>query len=112
MKAYKVKPSHVPVTSIPIDGLPHHYFHSHVLGRCRAIIIAENENLPMSKGDKLETLMRCNDRLAARFDAYWLKLQAARDSESKAYWLTKATRVQRAMVRVNFKIANLFDGAD
>lgn len=45
MKRYKVTPSEAPVTSITVEGVPWHYFHSNALGRCRAIIISPDENL-------------------------------------------------------------------
>lgn len=47
MKRYKVVPSKASVTSITVEGLPLHFFHSKLLGRCRAIVIAEDENLPV-----------------------------------------------------------------
>jgi len=34
------------VTTIHVSGKPHHYFHSEVLGGCRAILISDDENLP------------------------------------------------------------------
>jgi hypothetical protein len=57
-----------------------------------------------SKGQKLEMLMDCDIRLFNRFSVYWENLQAASDNESKAYWLARATRVQRAMTRLTRKI--------
>lgn len=41
----RIVTSNSPVTSVSIDGTPHHYFHSEALGKCRAILIADSENL-------------------------------------------------------------------
>lgn len=46
MNRKRIVPSTKPVTTIRVAGKPHHYFHSEVLGSCRAIIIAPDENLP------------------------------------------------------------------
>ena len=46
MKYKRVVPSAAPVTTIVVNGQPRHYFHSDKLGKCRAVIIAEDENLP------------------------------------------------------------------
>lgn len=134
MKRYKVVPSKAPVTSIKVEGVPWHYFHSNALGRCRAIIISPAENLPvpiaptpmaieaieeshkqaaktalLSKGEKIAMLMDCNDRLGFRFAEAWVKFQNASDKESKAFWLAKSTRIQRALTRISKKIANIFE---
>jgi hypothetical protein len=134
MKVYKVTPSKAPVTRITVEGVPWHFFHSKLLGRCRAIVIAEDENLPvplaltpkaidlieasrkeatpaapLSKGQKLAILMDCDDRLNFRFAEAWVKFKKARDNESKAYWLAKSTVIQRAMMRLSKKISKLFE---
>jgi hypothetical protein len=49
MKEYRVKPSKAAVTSIDVAGCPRHYFHSEKLGKCRAILIRPDENLPRPK---------------------------------------------------------------
>ncbi len=46
MKHARIVPSQAPVTSISVMGKAQHYFHSEKLGRCRALIISEAENLP------------------------------------------------------------------
>lgn len=48
MKERRVVPSPAPITTIVVQGKAHHYFHSEILGKCRAIIIDEAENLPFS----------------------------------------------------------------
>jgi hypothetical protein len=48
MKKHRVKPSSAPMTSIKVNGVQFHYFHSEVLGRCRAILINPDENLAFS----------------------------------------------------------------
>lgn len=56
MKRIRIVPSNKPVTTVVVAGKPHHYFHSEVLGTCRAIIIAEEENLPSRPGEALNDL--------------------------------------------------------
>ena len=46
MKQIRVVPSKSPVTSIEVSGQAMHFFHSQALGKCRAIIISPDENLP------------------------------------------------------------------
>jgi hypothetical protein len=45
MKEHRVKPSKAAVTSIDVSGRFHHYAHSKRLGKFRAILIPEDENL-------------------------------------------------------------------
>lgn len=46
MKYKRIVASTKPVTTIVVAGQPRHYFHSEVLGQCRAILISRDENLP------------------------------------------------------------------
>lgn len=46
MKEKRVVPSNAPLTTILVNGQAQHYFHSEVLGKCRAIVITDTENLP------------------------------------------------------------------
>lgn len=52
MKEYRVKPSKAAVTTISVASRQHHYFHSEVLGSCRAVLISDDENLPRPTADK------------------------------------------------------------
>lgn len=84
MKRYKVVPSKAPVTSVSVEGVPWHYFHSKALGRCRAIVILPEANLPAPKPF---TVMR-NQELAAflakveaKIDELWFPQTDLSDSE-------------------------------
>lgn len=57
MKRKRIVPSNKPVTTVVVRGKPHHYFHSEALGSCRAIIIAEEENL--RPGNHLNACANC-----------------------------------------------------
>ena len=46
MKERRIVVSSKPVTTIHVSGQDLHYFHSEVLGKCRAILISDDENLP------------------------------------------------------------------
>jgi N-acetylmuramoyl-L-alanine amidase CwlA len=48
MKKHRVVPSKAPMTSIKVNGVPFHYFHSDKLGSCRAILISPDENLAVT----------------------------------------------------------------
>lgn len=113
--------SSAPVTTIDVQGTSHHFFHSERLGKCRAILIAEDENIapapkpyatkPLSKGEQLEALMDCSDRLHRRFMSAYDALHATPYSESEAREAAfeKAKRIQKANRRLNRKIAWLLD---
>jgi len=45
MKDKRIVATDSPVTTVIVSGTPHHYFHSQALGKCRAILIAPDENL-------------------------------------------------------------------
>jgi len=47
MKHRRIVASSKPVTTIHVSGTPHHFFHSDVLGKCRAVLISDGENLPL-----------------------------------------------------------------
>ncbi len=49
MKDRRIVVSSKPVTTIHVSGKPHHFFHSEALGACRAILIAEDANLPRTE---------------------------------------------------------------
>lgn len=46
MKQTRIVASSKPVTTVVVSGKPLHYFHSDALGKCRAILISPDENLP------------------------------------------------------------------
>lgn len=52
MKYKQIVASSKPVTTVVVSGKPHHYFHSEALGKCRAIIISDAENLPRPTTEK------------------------------------------------------------
>lgn len=138
MKHKRIVPSAKPVTSIRVAGKPYHYFHSDALGKCRAILISDDENLPrpttqshrqmidemidefeaeiaakkapkqLSKGEKLELLMNCSERLNGRLGRYFANYMQASDHESKNYWWSKVRATQKANTRVLAKIGLLF----
>lgn len=155
MKKHRVVPSKAPLTSIKVNGVPFHYFHSDKLGSCRAILINPDENLavtlseapaaaaqsvtpsptakseksdvelifeeidlyeqetakkaekPLSKGQKLECLMECGNRLADRVERYLQNYISASDYESKRYWWDKLLLAEKAKARVHRKMAKM-----
>jgi hypothetical protein len=121
MKDKRIVTSNSPVTSVTIDGTPRHYFHSAKLGKCRAILIAENANLtptpkpyatkPLSKGEQLEALMDCGERLHQRFwSLYPVYCELADDDYlgRDELW-TKIERIHKAQRRVTRKITLLLE---
>lgn len=48
MKYKRIVASNKPVTTVVVQGTPYHYCHSEALGKIRAIIIPQDENLPAS----------------------------------------------------------------
>lgn len=58
MKYKRIVASTKPVTTILVAGKPQHYFHSDKLGKCRAIIISPDENLPRNP-DEAQPHDRC-----------------------------------------------------
>jgi hypothetical protein len=120
MKEYRIVPSNEPVTSIDVAGTPHHYFHSKKLGDCRAILIADDVNLtaapkprptkPLSKGDKLDALMTCGERLRKRYRSLGDEHKALPESDRKGRkaLFARMERVYQAMKRVSRKIGLLF----
>lgn len=119
MKEHRIVTSNAPVTCLLVDGTPHHYFHSEKLGKCRAIQIAENENLepgskhyatkPLSKGEKLEMLMDCGERLQKRYWLFWAEYDALPESDRKSRnaIFAKMENVHRASNRITQRICHL-----
>ncbi len=62
MKRKRIIASKSPVTTIRVQGINHHFFHSEVLGKCRAIIIAPDENLPRNPDEAQNHDRRQSDR--------------------------------------------------
>ena len=120
MKDYRIVASNAPVTTIQVAGTPHHYFHSERLGKVRAIRIAENENLtspakpyatkPLSKGEQLEALMDCGERLHKRYWSLYVQYDALPESDRKGRkaLFAKMEAVNDASIRVSRKIGLLF----
>lgn len=120
MKEYRIVPSNAPVTSINVAGTSHHYFHSEKLGRLRAIRIAEDVNLdsssqpyatkPLSKGEQLEMLMSCGERLHKRYWSLCDEHNALPESDRKGRkeLFARMERVYQANKRVARKIGLLF----
>lgn len=84
MKVYKVKPSKAPVTSISVEGVPWHYFHSNALGRCRAIVISPTENLLTSKpyaAMRNDELLAYLQEVENRLDELWYPQTVLSDAE-------------------------------
>jgi hypothetical protein len=120
MKEHRIVASNAPVTTIKVAGRPHHYFHSEKLGKVRAIRIAENENLapgskhyatpPLSKGEQLEMLMDCGERLHKRYwslcDEYNALPESARKARKELF--ARMERVYQGQKRVARKIGLLF----
>lgn len=112
----RIVTSNSPVTSVSIDVTPHHYFHSEALGKCRAILIAEDENLtpaakpyatkPLSKGEKLEMLMDCGERLHQRYWSLYRQYDALPDSDWKGRkaLFSRMEQVNNASTRLIKKI--------
>jgi hypothetical protein len=121
MKDQRIVATDSPVTCVTIDGRPHHYFHSEKLGKCRALLISEDVNLshaakpyatkPLSKGEKLEMLMDCGERLHERFILAFDALRTLPDCDHKGRdkALAKVQRIQKANRRVNRKITLLLE---
>lgn len=120
MKEYQIHTSDAPVTSVILDGRPHHYFQSEAMGDCRAIRIAENENLapgskhyhtrPLSKGEQLEMLMDCGERLQSRYWLFWALYDALpeHDYKGRKALFAKMDAVHDASIRLSRKIGLLF----
>lgn len=120
MKDYRIVASNAPVTTINVAGTPHHYFHSKVLGNIRAIRIAENVNLdsssqayatkPLSKGEQLEALMDCGERLHKRYLPLYQQYCAMPESDWKGRnaLFARIERIHQASTRVARKIGLLF----
>jgi hypothetical protein len=116
MEEHRIVASNVPVTTIRVAGKPHHYFHSKALGKVRAIRIAENENLapgskhyatkPLSKGEQLEMLMDCGERLHKRYWSLYCQYDALPESDWKARkaLFARMERVNDASTRLIKKI--------
>jgi hypothetical protein len=62
----------------------------------------------LSKGDKLELLMNCSNRLQSLIDRFFEFYFAASDRDSKTYWWEKLRIAQKANTRVLVKIGRLF----
>lgn len=120
MKEKRIVTSNAPVTTICVQGTKHHYFHSDRYGRCRAIQIADDVNLtpavkpyatkPLSKGEKLEALMDCGERLHKRYFLLWTEYDALPESDWKARkaLFAKMDAINDASIRVSRKIGLLF----
>lgn len=120
MKEHRIVASNAPVTTVIIGVTPHHYFHSEKLGKVRAIRIAENVNLqpgskhyetnPLSKGEQLEALMDCGERLQSRYWSFWYQYDALPENDRKGRkaLLSKMDAVHAASIRVSRKIGLLF----
>ena len=120
MKEHRIVASNAPVTTINVAGTPHHYFHSERLGKVRLIQIAENENLtspakpyatkPLSKGEQLEMLMTCGERLHQRYFLLYTEYDALPESARKARkeLFARMERVYQGQKRVARKIGFLF----
>ena len=116
MKEHRIVASNAIVTPVIIGVTPHHYFHSEKLGKCRAILIAPDENLasvakpyatkPLSKGEQLEMLMDCGERLHQRYFLLYTQYDALTDSDWKARkaLLVKMNAVNDASTRLTKKI--------
>jgi hypothetical protein len=116
----RIVTSNAPVTSVNVDGRPHHYFHSEKLGKCRALVISEDVNLghapgpyatkPLGKGEQLESLMDCGERLHKRYWSLWIEYDALPESDNKGRkaLLAKMDMVNDASIRVSRKIGLLF----
>lgn len=67
----------------------------------------------LSKGQCLEMLMDCDDRLHNRYNRYWMLYRAFADiglhSEAK-HWLAKCDNVNNASTRIAKKINRLLKG--
>lgn len=120
MKEYRIVASNAPVTSVTIGVTPHHYFHSKKLGKCRLIHIADDVNLtpapkphatkPLSKGEQLEALMDCGERLQSRYWSFWYQYDALPENDRKGRkaLLSKMDAVHAASIRISRKIGLLF----
>lgn len=128
MKRKRIVPSTKPVTTVVVAGTPQHYCHSHALGKIRAIIISPDENIPvpfdlkpeakaaiqkaekpLSKGQKLDNLMNCSERLGKRIQRYLDNWREASDYESKVYWREKLRAAEKADSRVIRKMRELLE---
>jgi hypothetical protein len=139
MKEHRIVPANLPITTIHVDGQPHHYFQSEKLGKCRAIVIAPphsekshvdmvNEEIDLyeqespkkaeipqknmlSKGKRLEILMDCSDRLHQRWLAAWDTYNAIPVNHVRriAAW-KKLDTLTKANSRVSRKIALMLEG--
>ncbi len=115
----RIVTSNSPVTSVVVDGTPYYYFHSAALGDCRLIQIAEDANLtpapkpyatkPLSKGEKLEMLMDCGERLHQRYWLFYRQYDALPESDWKARKaiFAKMESVNNASTRLIKKIKHL-----
>jgi hypothetical protein len=90
MKERRIVASSSPVTTIRVQGQDRHFFHSRTLGKCRAVLIAPDENLPspyatgpLTKGEKLEALLDCADRLSRRYWAAYTVYEMLPDTDAK-----------------------------
>lgn len=116
MKDKRIVATDSPVTTVIVAGRPHHYFHSEALGRCRAILITEDENLeafakpyatkPLSTDERLEALMDCGERLHERFVSYFDALHSIphTDFKRRTAAILKIKNIQKANRRLNRKI--------
>lgn len=120
MKDYRIVASNAPVTTINVAGTPYHYCHTKALGNIRAIRIAENVNLdsssqayatkPLSKGEQLEALMDCGERLHKRYWSLCDEHNALPENDRKGRkaLFARMERVYQANKRVARKIGLLF----
>jgi hypothetical protein len=136
-RGYRLTPTAVRV--LEEERTPQHFFYSEKLGKCRAIIITDAENLPrptaqthrqmveeiidefeqeqaaeeLSKGDKLAILMNCSDRLHKRWLAAWEAHQAlpVYDVRLNAAF-AKLKRITSASSRLTKKIADMLGEND
>lgn len=115
MNHKRIIPSSSPVTTINVAGKAHHYFHSDVLGGCRAILISPDENLPrstpppplrLSKGDRLEMLMNCSARLHKRWQRYYHAIYELPENDYKGRnaAFARLERIHKATSRLSRKI--------
>lgn len=113
MKEQNIRVVEATVSTVVISETPRHFFKTAQGTFCA--VMADNlpkppappNEKPLSKGDKLKILMDCDDRLYARYQAFFSAYEAeSSESKKNALW-TKVKAVNKALNRVSKKIADL-----
>lgn len=108
MKEQKFRVDSNEVLSLGSSPTKHYFFSGGNL--YQGILVADlpSPSRPeMSKGQKLEILMDCSDRLHERYERYFAEYQAAIGTRQSSKLWTKFLAVHKAEMRISKKITDL-----